>query len=168
MDMHMDTAQIYMHTCILSCVHSNVNTSIHTYTYTHARTHARTHTYTHTHIHIHTDRQTDTHTHTHRHTQEAEASANAAFPEGNERKNKTKKKRRDTDGPQDQAPQTGTRRGVVVNGMFVKAVTAVEGELAALTPEGRTGGKGGGEEAGPGEGSEWVHLPAGVEGGCRV
>ena len=48
--------------------------------------------------------------------------------------------------------------------MFVKAVTAVEGELAALTPEGRTGGKGGGEEAGPGEGSEWVHLPAGVEG----
>ena len=46
----------------------------------------------------------------------------------------------------------------------MKAVTAVEGELAALTPEGRTGGKGGGEEAGPGEGSEWVHLPAGVEG----
>ena len=32
--------------------------------------------------------------------------------------------------------------------MFVKAVTAVEGELAALTPEGRTGGKGGGEGAG--------------------
>ena len=50
----------------------------------------------------------------------------------------------------------------------MKAVTAVEGELAALTPEGRTEGKGGGAGEGAGVGSEWVHLPAGVEGGFRV